>query len=149
MSDLPVQNTDSPPPRRRASTRDREASAAILSAAMAEGMLNPVEFDDRSASVYAATYRDELVVLTADVDHAELRTPAGRRSGAHAIRRGGAALNAMLTSSLATAMHHRRAAVAIGLVLVLMVIGLTAVSVGIIAETGTEITPFDHEQFSE
>lgn len=150
MADLTVQNTDSPPPRRRASTRDREAGAAILSAAMAEGMLSPVEFDDRSARVYAATYRDELATLTADVDHANSRVHAGRHPAVDTGGVIGSALTSILMSSLAVVMHHRRAAVTISLLLLLLVaLGSIAVTVGGFAENGVEGITFDHERFPE
>ena len=54
MPDTIAQHSDSPSPRRRASTHDREATAAILRVAMTDGMLTVTEFDERSAAAYAA-----------------------------------------------------------------------------------------------
>src|SRR6266545_3185813 len=51
----------------RASDAEREQYATILRAAMTEGRLNLEEGEERLAKAYAATYRDELDPLTADL----------------------------------------------------------------------------------
>jgi hypothetical protein len=54
----------------RASDAEREQVAHILQTAMAEGRLTLDEGEERLAAVYAATYRDDLAPLTADLpDH--------------------------------------------------------------------------------
>ena len=82
----------------RASDAEREQVAAILRAAMTEGRLDLATGEERLASVYAATYRDELGPLTADLPdggrEALARTPeaiadmkrwARRRAAAGAV----------------------------------------------------------------
>jgi ferric-dicitrate binding protein FerR (iron transport regulator) len=51
----------------RASDAEREAVAARLRTAAAEGRLTLAEADERQAAAYAARTRDELVPLTADL----------------------------------------------------------------------------------
>jgi hypothetical protein len=51
----------------RASNADREAVAAHLSAALAEGRLTPQEAEERLAACYAAKYQPELATLTKDL----------------------------------------------------------------------------------
>jgi Domain of unknown function (DUF1707) len=51
----------------RASDAEREQYAQILRAAMTEGRLNLEEGEERLTKAYAATYRDELDPLTADL----------------------------------------------------------------------------------
>jgi Domain of unknown function (DUF1707) len=51
----------------RASDAEREQYAQILRAAMSEGRLDLQEGEERLAKTYAATYRDELDPLTADL----------------------------------------------------------------------------------
>jgi Flp pilus assembly protein TadB len=54
----------------RASDAEREQVAHILQTAMTEGRLTLDEGEQRLAAVYAATYRDDLLPLTADLpDH--------------------------------------------------------------------------------
>jgi hypothetical protein len=78
--------------RLRASDAEREQMAQILRAAMTEGRLDLAEGEQRLATAYAATYRDELAVLTTDLPdggrralaetpeaRAQLRREAGRR----------------------------------------------------------------------
>ena len=61
-------STDTPGPRRvRASDTERERLAEVLRAAMSEGRLSLEEGEERLAKAYAATYRDELGPLTADL----------------------------------------------------------------------------------
>jgi len=58
------------PHRIRTSDSEREQVATILRAAMTEGRLTLTEGEERLASCYATTYRDELLPLTADLpDH--------------------------------------------------------------------------------
>jgi hypothetical protein len=54
-------------PRTRASDSEREQVATILRAAMAEGRLDLATGEERLAAAYAATFRDELGPLTADL----------------------------------------------------------------------------------
>lgn len=51
----------------RASDAEREQVAQILQTAMTEGRLTLDEGEQRLAAVYAATYRDDLAPLTADL----------------------------------------------------------------------------------
>ncbi len=61
-------STDASGPRRiRASDAEREHYAKILRAAMSEGRLDLADGEERLAQAYAATYRDELDPLTADL----------------------------------------------------------------------------------
>ena len=61
-------STDTPGPRRvRASDAEREELAQVLRAAMTEGRLTLEEGEERLAKAYAATYRDELGPLVADL----------------------------------------------------------------------------------
>ena len=61
-------STDSPGAHRvRASDAEREQLAQVLRAAMTEGRLSLEEGEERLAKAYAATYRDELGPLTADL----------------------------------------------------------------------------------
>lgn len=60
----------------RASDGEREEFAKILRAAMSEGRLTLEEGEERLAKVYAATFRDELGPLTADL-------PDGGRQAAY------------------------------------------------------------------
>jgi Domain of unknown function (DUF1707) len=55
------------PRRVRASDAEREQIATILRAAMSEGRLTLEVGEERLAATYAATYRDELGPLTADL----------------------------------------------------------------------------------
>jgi hypothetical protein len=67
-----VQSQDvtwSGPARLRTSDTEREEIAEILRAAMAEGRLSLDEGGERLATAYAATFRDELDVLTRDLPH--------------------------------------------------------------------------------
>jgi uncharacterized protein DUF1707 len=59
--------TTSSGPRLRASDTEREQVATILRAAMSEGRLDLATGEERLAAVYAATFRDELGPLTADL----------------------------------------------------------------------------------
>jgi hypothetical protein len=60
----------------RASDAEREEYARILRAAMSEGRLTLETGEERLSQAYAATYRDELDPLIADLPRgAEFRTP--------------------------------------------------------------------------
>lgn len=54
-------------PRQRCSDDDRRRTARLLSEALAKGQLDLTEFDERSASTFNSTYRDELVPLVEDL----------------------------------------------------------------------------------
>ena len=85
----------------RASDAEREEYAQILRAAMSEGRLTLETGEERLAQVYAATYRDELDPLIADLPRgAQFRTPefledARRRLRTH--RNGVVSAAALLT----------------------------------------------------
>jgi len=78
-------------PRVRTSDTEREQIAEILRAAMAEGRLDMTEGEERLATAYGATFRDELQPLTADLPdggrHALARTPAARAANRRSLRR--------------------------------------------------------------
>lgn len=59
----------------RASDAEREAVAARLRAAAADGRLTLTEADERQAAAYGARTRDDLVPLTADLPGPEVREP--------------------------------------------------------------------------
>jgi hypothetical protein len=85
-------STDQPGPHRiRTSDAEREQYARILRAAMAEGRLSLDEGEERLARVYAATYRDELSPLTADLPdggrQALYDTPEARAEARTGFRR--------------------------------------------------------------
>lgn len=84
-------STHSGPHRLRASDAEREQVATILRAAMAEGRLNLADGEERLASAYAATFRDELVPLTADLPdggrEALAATPEARAQAHRMLRR--------------------------------------------------------------
>src|SRR6266542_6493687 len=75
----------------RASDAEREQYATILRAAMTEGRLNLEEGEERLAKAYAATYRDDLGPLTADLPdggrHALYDTPEARQEFRRGARR--------------------------------------------------------------
>jgi hypothetical protein len=71
--------TSQPDVRVRASDAEREATVAHLHHALGEGRLDLAETETRVAAAYAATYRDELPPLLADVP-----TDGGTPSGAPA-----------------------------------------------------------------
>jgi Domain of unknown function (DUF1707) len=59
----------------RASDAERERVAQLLQAAAAEGRLTPEEAGERLATASAATYREELLQLTADLPAATRARP--------------------------------------------------------------------------
>lgn len=78
----------------RASDAEREHMAQILRAAMTEGRLSLQEGEERLATAYAATYRDELDPLTVDLpdggrralfDTPEVRTAIHRGMRNHVL----------------------------------------------------------------
>jgi hypothetical protein len=77
----------------RTSDTEREQVAAILRAALTEGRLDLEEGDQRLARAYAATYRDELAPLTADLPsggwEALARTPEALQAARRGLRRHG------------------------------------------------------------
>ncbi|AGL15818.1 DUF1707 domain-containing protein [Actinoplanes sp. N902-109] len=83
--------TWSGPHRLRTSDNEREQVATILRAAMAEGRLTLEEGEERLAGAYAATFRDELTPLTADLPHggrqALRETPQARAATRREVRR--------------------------------------------------------------
>jgi len=95
--------THSGPHRMRASDAEREEIATILRAAMTEGRLSLQEGEERLASAYAATYRDELNPLTADLPgggrQALYDTPEAKAYARRLVRRHGT-LVAVLAAAL-------------------------------------------------
>ncbi|WP_213456855.1 DUF1707 SHOCT-like domain-containing protein [Rhizomonospora bruguierae] len=87
------------PGRIRTSDAEREQIAQVLRAAMGEGRLTLVEGEERLAAAYAATYRDELPPLTADLPaqgrEALARTPQARAETNRRLRWHGARLVAV------------------------------------------------------
>jgi len=85
--------THSGPHRLRASDAEREQIATILRAAMTEGRLSLQEGEERLAAAYAATYRDELGPLTADLPNggrqALYETPEAKAYARRLLRRHG------------------------------------------------------------
>ncbi len=79
------------PPQVRASDAEREQVAQILRTAMGEGRLSLEEGEERLAKAYAATYRDDLGPLTADLPdggrHALYDTPEARQEFRRGARR--------------------------------------------------------------
>jgi Domain of unknown function (DUF1707) len=75
----------------RASDEERERFAHILRSAMSEGRLSLAEGEERLAAAYAATYREDLTPLTADLPgggrHALADTPEARDFARRHIRR--------------------------------------------------------------
>jgi hypothetical protein len=77
----------------RTSDAEREQVAELLRAAVTEGRLSLEEGDQRLARTYAATYREELGPLTADLPsggwEALARTPEALRAARRRLRRHG------------------------------------------------------------
>ncbi len=65
----------------RASDAERERIAQILQGAAAEGRLSPEEAGERLAAASAATYREELHLLIADLPVAREREARARAPG--------------------------------------------------------------------
>jgi hypothetical protein len=89
----------------RASDAEREQLAQILRAAMSEGRLNLEEGEERLARAYAATYRDELDPLTADLPdggrRALFETPEFRAAFRRGARNRGIAV-ALIAAAIVT-----------------------------------------------
>jgi hypothetical protein len=80
--------TEPGPGRVRASDGEREEYAQVLRAAMAEGRLTLEDGEERLAQAYAATYRDELDPLIADLPRgAAFRTPEYLTEARRRLRR--------------------------------------------------------------
>lgn len=80
--------TEPGPGRVRASDSEREEYAQILRAAMSEGRLTLEHGEERLAQAYAATYRDELDPLIADLPRgAAFRTPEYLADARRRLRR--------------------------------------------------------------
>lgn len=85
-------HADRPPGagRIRTSDAEREQIAEVLRAAMSEGRLNLAEGEERLAAAYAATYREDLAPLTADLPghgrEALARTPEARAAAYRHVR---------------------------------------------------------------
>ncbi|AFM15342.1 protein of unknown function (DUF1707) [Mycolicibacterium chubuense NBB4] len=69
-------------PTLRAGDRDREAAAALLGQALAQGYLDLAEYEKRVATVFDAYTTPDLRRLTADLPLAELRRHDPRRAAA-------------------------------------------------------------------
>lgn len=63
-----IERSESPLPRKRASSSARQFAADALASALADGQLDFSEFDARSSQVWKITFADELERLTADLD---------------------------------------------------------------------------------
>lgn len=64
----------------RASDADRDAAAAVINSALAEGRLTADEHSQRLDSIYAAKTQAELVPLLADLPGSEVMTPVAATS---------------------------------------------------------------------
>lgn len=62
-----IERADENLPRKRVSGSAREATADLLSKALADGQLTIAEFDERNKQLWHVTYADELEALTADL----------------------------------------------------------------------------------
>ena len=71
-------------PRKRLSQVARQHAVDTLTAAYTDGQLSTQEFDERSAAAWRATYSDEIVALTADLDIAK-HTPNDATSTHHPL----------------------------------------------------------------
>jgi hypothetical protein len=94
------------PTRVRASDAERERVAEVLRHAMSEGRLTLAEGEERLAAAYAATYRDELPPITADLPPTEPAAdrgePGSRRSdGRPGPRRRRPAISLVAVAALA------------------------------------------------
>ncbi len=89
---MSTQHVPAPGGRRlRASDEERERITHILRTAMTEGRLSLAEGEERLADAYAATFREELTPLTADLPgggrHALADTPQAREFARRHVRR--------------------------------------------------------------
>ena len=70
-----IERSEAQLPRKRASSAARQATANLLTEALADGQIDISEFDERTAQVWQATYADELERLTADVAVPDSKKP--------------------------------------------------------------------------
>ena len=70
-----IERSEAQLPRKRASSAARQATANLLTEALADGQIDITEFDERTAQVWQATYADELEHLTADVEVPDSKKP--------------------------------------------------------------------------
>lgn len=70
-----IERSEAQLPRKRASSAARQATANLLTEALADGQIDITEFDERTAQVWQATYADELEHLTADVEVSDSKKP--------------------------------------------------------------------------
>lgn len=70
-----TERSESQLPRKRASFAARQATANLLTEALADGQIDITEFDERTAQVWQATYADELDHLTADLEVVDSKEP--------------------------------------------------------------------------
>ena len=70
-----IERSEAQLPRKRASSAARQATANLLTEALADGQIDITEFDERTAQVWQATYADELEHLTADVEVVDSKKP--------------------------------------------------------------------------
>lgn len=70
-----IERSEAQLPRKRASSAARQATANLLTEALADGQIDITEFDERTAQVWRATYADELERLTADVEVPDSKKP--------------------------------------------------------------------------
>ena len=70
-----IERSEAQLPRKRASSAARQATANLLTEALADGQIDISEFDERTAKVWQATYADELERLTADVEVVDSNVP--------------------------------------------------------------------------
>ncbi|NED95414.1 DUF1707 domain-containing protein [Phytoactinopolyspora alkaliphila] len=83
---LPDQPAEAQPPRIRASDQERDETVERLSEHATTGRLTLAELEERIDRAYAATTRDELARLTADLPAPSSR-PATSHPGAEPVRR--------------------------------------------------------------
>jgi|tagenome__1003787_1003787.scaffolds.fasta_scaffold20761171_1 hypothetical protein len=102
-------------PRLRASDAERASTVDLLKDAVAQGLLTPHEGSERMATAFAATYRDELPAMTADLPPAPRATvPAATAPGWRALAATLVAqLRHELTATRAAGVRSRRFAVSI------------------------------------
>jgi hypothetical protein len=121
----PVRQVDGGP-RLRASDADREATVSDLRDAVARGLLDHDEGGERMAAAFAARFRDELPLLTADLPPSAAAgaaaAPGWRSVGSTAV----AQLRSDARATLAAGPRSRRFVLTV-LVAVLLMVMLVAV----------------------
>lgn len=84
-----VQRPDRQPATERVGDRDRDRVAAVLKAALSEGLLNLAEFEERLTAAWSARTRGQLTAVTGDLPRGWGRDHAtAARQVAHARRSG-------------------------------------------------------------